>query len=478
MNLAMPSDNFGGHLSSAPTSLILKLALGEAPADTPVVLDVNQRHCPPGKWLDGGPIDRIITQLAGGVRIARLHPSLANCMCGGVRHRGYDETEHLTGIARTFIVRVAPGTPIDRLCEKLTQVRSVETASPNYLTSVPFEFDSFIAERDDAAAMAPRNLIRAPQALAAEPGDASILLGLIDSGVATNHTELLDRFRAGYDTVRLTAQDVAPGISLLGDHLVNDGDPTDSFVGHGMACAGIIGAVGHQMPAGLGGATRIIPMRALGAAKLPGKIQPVGLGAIADLDMAVTLAVNLGAKVINMSFGTDDRALPTSSPRPHADVIDYATERGCILVAASGNNGETTKYWPAAFPRVIAVGAVDNDARPAGFSTRGNHVSLCAPGVRVMTTSLAGYQYATGTSFAAPFVAATAALLVSRAARRAMPVTGADVKEILIKSVRPFATGTDFTGCGSGVLDAAAALSHLDEFLARTTQQKGGSRAD
>ena len=104
--------------------------------------------------------------------------------------------------------------------------------------------------------------------------------------------------------------------------------------------------------------------------------------------MAVKLAVDLGAKVINMSFGTDDSALAARSPKPHADVVDYALARGCILVAASGNNGRTTRYWPAAYPGVIAVGAVGDDRRPTSFSTRGEHVALSAPGEQVLTTAL------------------------------------------------------------------------------------------
>ena len=169
----------------------------------------------------------------------------------------------------------------------------------------------------------------------------------------------------------------------------------DRFVGHGMSCAGIIAAKGKHMPAGLGGASRIIPMRALAAAKLPGKDQAVGLGAISDLDMAMKIAIDLGAKVINMSFGTDDSALAPGSPKPHADIVDYALARGCILIAASGKQ-RTGKpvYWPAAYPGVIAVGAVNAARTPTRFSTRGRHVALCAPGDKILTTGLEGYQFA------------------------------------------------------------------------------------
>jgi subtilisin family serine protease len=229
-----------------------------------------------------------------------------------------------------------------------------------------------------------------------------------------------------------------------------------------MGCAGIIAAEGRAMPPGLGGTCRIIPMRALAAARLPGKAVAVGLGAISDLDLAVKLAVDLGAIVVNMSFGTDDSALAPGSPKPHAEVIDYALARGCILIAASGNNGRQTRYWPAAYPGVIAIGAVGSDRLPTAFSTCGDHVALCAPGDRVLTTGIEGYQYATGTSFAAPFAAGAAALLVARSHRRARPIDALTVRDILMRTAQPFAVAGQ-SGCGAGILDAAAALAALDE---------------
>jgi subtilisin family serine protease len=210
---------------------------------------------------------------------------------------------------------------------------------------------------------------------------------------------------------------------------------------------------------------------------MPGKDNPIGLGSIADLDAAVKLAVDLGAKVINMSFGTDDSALAPHSPKPHADTVAYAIARGCILIAASGNNGRETIYWPAAYPDVIAIGAVGADRRPTAFSTRGDHVALCAPGERVLTTAIDGYQYATGTSFAAPFAAGAAALLVARSHRRARPIDAETVRNILMRTAQPFAA-SGVSGCGAGILDAAAALAALDQDLDRALGQPGDGDDD
>jgi subtilisin family serine protease len=297
-------------------------------------------------------------------------------------------------------------------------------------------------------------------------GDPAVVMAVVDSGVNLDHPELATRLRPGYDTVQMGSADVGFGIQLLGDSSRPDSNPSDHFVGHGSACAAIMGAVGQAMPPGLGGEAGLLPLRALAAARLSGVSSAVGLGSNADLDAAVKLAVDLQAKVINMSFGTDDNALAPGDPRPHTDVIRYALERGCVLVAASGNSGDDTTYWPAAHPGVVAVGACDLRGAPTSFSTRGPHVALCAPGERILTAAVEGYQHATGTSFAAPFVAGAAALLVARAQRRSYPLDGVAIGALLRRSASPFARGPA-PGCGAGILDALAALQALDAEIDR-----------
>ena len=140
------------------------------------------------------------------------------------------------------------------------------------------------------------------------------------------------------------------------------------------------------------------------------------------------------------------------------------------MVAASGNSGTEENFYPAAHDGVIAVGGVDKTGKPCSFSTRGQHVALSSPGEGIVSANLHGYAKASGTSFATPFVTATAALLVSYAEGRAEPVRGVDVKRILQKSAQPFATGADTKGCGAGILDCQAALRTLEkEFDAKNS---------
>ncbi len=472
--LGMPWASPGDRTYSLPSSVIVKLALGEAPSGVPTVNEVRRGVLRPATSLGHAAVDRIVTRFAGQVQACRVHPARKTIGQLGVPPQ-FDHTEQLTGVARTYLVKTPVGAPIGALTEALCQISEVESASPNYVCVTPSEAPP--RPRTDPAgddAWAPRQLIRAPEAMAYEPGDGAILVGLIDSGVAPEHPEMGGRLRPGYDTVQLGGSDVAPGVTLLGDHHRFDHEPIDHYVGHGMGCAGIIGALGLQMPPGLAGLCQIIPMRALGAAVLPDSPRPIGLGAIADLDAAVKRCVDLGGKVLNMSFGTDDTGLPASVPKPHADVVAYALQRGCILVAASGNNGKETSYWPAAFPGVISVGAVGLDRKPADFSTRSANVALCAPGVRVITSGLTGYQTASGTSFASPFVAAAAALLCARASRRAFPIDADVVRAILVRTAQPFA-GAAWPGCGAGFLDAAAALAALDAFIDDQTRDEEGA---
>ena len=77
------------------------------------------------------------------------------------------------------------------------------------------------------------------------------------------------------------------------------------------------------------------------------------MGSIADIDAALKLAVDLGATVLNLSFGTPASAVDPSEPRPHAAAVSYAARRGCTLVAASGNRGDRIAYYPAVLPEVI-----------------------------------------------------------------------------------------------------------------------------
>jgi len=449
-----------------PGSVIVKMRLGEAPEAIPSASDVRCGCLSATNKMDGGVIDRIVRHFASEMRFSRVHTSAQNVARVGAGHIDFSDQEHVCGLARTFRLDVPKGTAIESLVDSLSQVESVENAMLNYVctTSGASAVSTVSSINRDRSAW---EMIRAVEALAYETGDPAIIVALIDSGISPGHPELLGRTRAGWDTVRLGQTDLALGVELLGDRSGLDTDPTDQYVGHGMGCAGVIGARGIKMPPGLAGKAKILPVRGLGAARFPGKKQAVGIGAISDLDMAMKMSVDLGSKVLNMSFGTDDDMLIPGVAKPHDDVVTYALQRGCILVAASGNSGDYKKYWPAAYPGVIAVGSVDAYGRPSEFTTRGDHVALCAPGENIYTLGLTDYLNATGTSFAAPFVSAAAALMVARAVARSIPLNSRQARKLLMESASRF-SGAHINGCGAGILDAYSALQAVDAYIDQT----------
>jgi hypothetical protein len=451
------------NLYCAPGRVVLKLALGETPAWMPTIRDVRTGYREPERRVDGGgPIDRVLSRFTPDFRVARLHGAAASRHQFGRRHVAYTAEEHAFGLADTLRLKLSRDVAVGSLVDALRQVTAVAGVTPHYLCMQPAAAAApAAAERDDG--WGSRDLVRAAEALAYEPGDPTLIVGIIDTGVDPERAELHDKIRVGFDTVQLGPMDMATGLHLVGDLSDEDMEPLDE-VGHGTGCAGIIGALGETLPPGLGGEARVLPIRVLGSAAMPGKDAPVGVGALADIDDGLKRAIDLGAKVLNLSFGTPLNLLEENDPLPHEDVVRYGLAHGCIMIAASGNSGQEERFSPACLDGVIAVAAVDDHGAPADFSTRGDHVAVAAPGVRVLSAGLSGSARVTGTSFAAPFVTAATALLVARAFRRATPLTVGAARRILRESARPFAGGPQ-TGCGAGILDAAEALRQLDRSI-------------
>jgi subtilisin family serine protease len=202
--------------------------------------------------------------------------------------------------------------------------------------------------------------------------------------------------------------DEAAGLRLVGDSRGDDFTPADN-VGHGTHVGGIVGATGWELPPGVAGRSLLLPIRVLAAALVRGTTRTAGIGAEANINAGVKVAVDLGATVLNLSFGTSEHDVDPEGPKPQAEVVAYAARYGCVLVAASGNSGIAERYYPAALPEVIAVGSVGETGRRSSFSSYGDHVALCAPGERIVSCGITGLREGNGTSYAAPFVTDTGA---------------------------------------------------------------------
>lgn len=246
--------------------------------------------------------------------------------------------------------------------------------------------------------------VSCPLAWDAWQGDPDTVIAIIDSGVDLTHPDLAGKLVPGYD---------------FGE---DDSVPMDNQ-GHGTRCAGVAAASTHNGLgiAGSGFNCRIMPLKASNAS---------GQLTTWAITRSIRYALNRGASVISMSFGS------TSQDPLLQITIQYSMGR-CLLVAAAGNNGNTTPTYPAAYPGVLSVGGSTNlDMRHSG-SSFGPWVRVAAPGVSILTTAMGGgYGSYTGTSYAAPLVAGIAGLGLS--AMGTSSTTGpAYVKQILEDSCDP-----------------------------------------
>lgn len=441
--------------------IVFTLRTGEALANVPAQLDLLIGAALPVSRLDGGPIDRALRHRGEGFRAGTVFHARASLQRPAEQHVGYDELEERLGMSRTYRARLGDATATAAIVDRLRAIPAVESAAVQTLAVTPFATPALAApppplRRGDVDA---HQLVGAADALAIEPGDERVTVACVDTGVSLGHAELQRKLLAGYDTVDLGLGAVGERLRLVGDSRGHDFSPLDA-VGHGTHVAAIIGAQGWQMPKGVAGRALVLPIRVLAAARPPGAKLPLGVGALADIDAGMKVAVDLGADVINMSFGTRSDQLDPQAPTPHGAVIAYATHHGCVLVAAAGNSGKRERFFPAALPDVIAVGSVDQDGRRSSFSTWGDHVAIAAPGEQVRSADRRGYRAASGTSFAAPFVAGAAGLLLALARRQGRRLTPAQVRDALLRGATPLGT-TPNPETGHGRLNVAASLRLL-----------------
>src|SRR3972149_9140648 len=113
-----------------------------------------------------------------------------------------------------------------------------------------------------------------------------------------------------------------------------------------------------------------------------------------------------------MSFGI---APDCGCSKTIAKAINYAFNKGSLLVAASGNNGKSIISYPASSSRVMSVGATNINDKRTSWSNYGKGLDLVAPGDNILSTYLNNtYKYLSGTSMAAPYVSGVAGRVQSK----------------------------------------------------------------
>lgn len=266
-----------------------------------------------------------------------------------------------------------------------------------------------------------------------------VRVGVIDSGVAP-HSDLAGRLAAGWNYL--------DGSATTGDSL-----------GHGTFVAGLI--AGSSELEGMIGA-------APGAGIVPLKVADGQSLYVSDIVSAIYEGIDrFHCAVLNLSLGTE------RDMESLREAAAYAEEHGVTLVAAAGNGGNDTLYYPAAYETVIGVGAVTDKGEVYARSNRNAGVFLTAPGVKLRSLDLqGGYRDGTGTSFATPLVTGAVAVLLGMDAS----LRPAEIRDILAQSAADRGDAGYDTAYGYGVLSVSGSIERLfaggDCYIAAS---KGGS---
>ncbi|MGH9459025.1 MAG: S8 family serine peptidase [Thermoanaerobaculia bacterium] len=214
--------------------------------------------------------------------------------------------------------------------------------------------------------------VRAPELWPLTRG-GRIRVGVLDTGIAFTHDDL----RADHPGRSRALLHPPRGWDFADD----DPDPTDDM-SHGTHVAGIIAAADDA--AGVIGAAGEVDLYALRVMK---EKNGVGTGSVSDIIDAVDWAIEHDLRILNLSFTSDN---PSIAER---EAFDRAEAAGILSIAATGNRHDPAAPvvgYPAGYPSVLAVGAIDERNEVADFSQRGAEIDLVAPGVEILSTVLPG----------------------------------------------------------------------------------------
>ncbi|MCG9130294.1 S8 family serine peptidase [Candidatus Poribacteria bacterium] len=366
-------------------------------------------------------------------------------------------------LRRNYLIQFPAAWALEPLRQRYARHPAIEAVEMNRLNRPCAEVVPNDPSYDEQWNLALMNM---SEAWGIEQGTPAVTVAVVDGGVDMQHPEFrsqlwrnareiprngIDDDGNGYvDDINGWDFSDAPTLPGSGDWTVRDNEPEDE-IGHGTHVSGIIAAAANNGIgiAGIAWRCRLMPLRADFKYGGGGYLQND------DVAAAIVYAADNGAQVINMSWGDTVNAFIIE------DAIAYAYARGCVLVAAAGNDGAVGSWYPAGLKTVISVAGIDAERQLYTDSNFGATIDIAAPGDEILSTYLnGGYQNLSGTSMAAAHVSGVAALVLSGNP----DYTNAGIKETLITTAEPlFISGL----VGAGLLDASAALTASTELIAQ-----------
>jgi serine protease len=347
-------------------------------------------------------LDKVLTRFQG-TELKPIFPGHARSTSPG----GVDLTQF-------YRFHYSDGSDPRNVAKALQSTSAVEYAEPHYIRYV-----DFIPNDTDYGRQWHLSKIQANDAWDVTKGDASVIIGMVDTGVEWYHPDLAANIWTnsgeipdnGIDDDHNGFVDDVHGWDFGGSDGTPDNNPDEDAADHGTATAGLASAVTNNSVgiAGVGFQCKIMPVKTS-----ENDVRSTGGGALILFGFeGMVYAADNGASVINNSWGGTGYSLYEQ------EIIDYVTSKGALVVASAGNNGSSDPFYPAGYAHVLAVAATSTaDHRSIWSATAssnyGVYVGVSAPGDTVWTTwKPSDYTLFTGTSPAAPIVSGTAALVKS-----------------------------------------------------------------
>lgn len=352
-----------------------------------------------------------------------------------------------------YQVKVNPSVPFAKAQRILLQTGMLEYAEQ--LRYFPLLYQPNDPMADSVATTTQYHLkkIKAYRGWDFEQGDTSIVIGILDTGIRYTHKDLRDNLKYNY-------ADPIDGIDNDNDGYIDnfrgwDVADNDNFAvpnsnGHGIEVTGVVSATtnNNRGVAGVGFKCKFLPV----------KVYASGATAFSGYE-GIVYAADHGCSIINLSWG--GWASPSFYEQ---DVINYAAiNRDIVLVAAAGNTNAKLDFYPSSYANVLAVAGLNTNNVKAPTGTYSHRIDLSAPGVSIRTTSHShdsAYSSVGGSSFAAPMVAGTAALVKKKFPQYNAQQIAQRVRVTADPSIYSIAGNAAYSEMlGKGILDVAKALT-------------------